>query len=80
MGVFAQTPAKKLSLEQAVQIGVEHNLTLRAARQAQEASKWAVRKAYSNWFPKVEINSGYARLDDETVRRANIFTEIGKLF
>lgn len=79
-GVFAQTTAKKLSLEQSVRIGVEHNLTLRAARQDLEASKWEVRKTYSNWLPKVEINSGYSRLDDETVRRANIFTEIGKSF
>ncbi len=79
-GVFAQTPAKRLSLEQAVQMGVEHNLTLAAARQTQQASKWGVRKAYSNWLPTVEINSGYTRLDGETVRRANIFTEIGKSF
>jgi TolC family type I secretion outer membrane protein len=77
-GVFAQTTAKTLSLEQAVRIGVEHNLSLRAARQDLEGSKWGLRQAYSNWLPKVEIGSGYTRLDDETVRRANIFVDMGR--
>ncbi|MCD6336410.1 MAG: TolC family protein [Candidatus Latescibacteria bacterium] len=77
-GAFAQTTAKTLSLEQAVRIGVEHNLSLRAARQDLETSKWGLRQAYSNWLPKVEIASGYTRLDDETVRRANVFVDMGR--
>ena len=75
---FAQTTAKTLSLEQAVRIGMEHNLTLRAARQNVEASEWGLRQAYSNWLPKVEVAGGYTRLDNETVRRANIFVDMGR--
>lgn len=77
-GAFAQTTAKTLSLEQAVRIGVAHNFTLKAARQDLEASKWGLRQAYTNWLPKVEVASGYTRLDDETVRRANISVDMIK--
>ena len=77
-GAFAQTTNKRLSLEQAVRIGVEHNLTLKAARQDLEASEWGLRQAYSNWLPKVEVAGGYTRLDDETVRRANVFVDMGR--
>ncbi|MFH1005907.1 MAG: TolC family protein [Candidatus Latescibacterota bacterium] len=78
MGASAQTIEKRLSLEEAVGMGVAHNLTLEAARQDQAASGWGLRQAYSNWLPKVEVASGYIRLDNETVRRANVFTDIGR--
>lgn len=75
---LAQGSVRKLSLEEAVRIGLEHNPTLRAARQDVDASKWGLRRAYTNWLPKVDLSSGYTRLDDDTARRANAFVNIGR--
>ena len=73
-----QAMPKTLSLEQAVRIGLEANPTLKAARQDVEGAKWGLREAYTNWLPKVDLSSGYTRLDAETARRANVFVDIGR--
>jgi len=75
---FAGATPKTLSLEQAVRIGLEANPALRAARQDVEGARWGLRGAYTNWLPKVDLNSGYTRLDAETARRANVFADIGR--
>lgn len=75
---FAQATPKTLSLDQAVQIGLEANPALEAARQDVEGAKWGLRQAYTSWLPKVDLSSGYTRLDAETARRANVFVDIGR--
>lgn len=78
MGVSGQVVPDLLSLDQAVKVGLQHNPGLQAAHQNTASARWAERRAYTRWMPKVAANSGYTRLDKQTVRRANVFTDIGR--
>lgn len=78
MDVLGQVIPDPLSLDEALKVGLQHSPSLRAARQGEASARWAKRKAYTNWMPKVAVNSGYIRLDNETVRRANVFTDVGR--
>lgn len=60
-----------LTLDQAVRAAVEHNRTLAGARAEVASAGWGVKKAYANWLPKVELNTGVTRINDEALRLAN---------
>jgi len=66
----AQQP-RRVTLDQAVMTALEYNRTVAAARQQVEASDWGVRKAYTEYLPKVSINQRLTRVDDFSVRQAN---------
>lgn len=67
----AETMPAVLTLGQAVAAAMEQNLTIVGARSGVESAKWGARRAYANWFPKVEMTGGVTRLNDETLRLAN---------
>jgi len=60
-----------LTLDHAIDIALEQNQNLRAARFDVESSRWGTKNAYSNFLPKIEISGGVTRIDPETERRAN---------
>jgi outer membrane protein TolC len=67
-----------LKLEEAIQVALEKNLQLQAARRGARAASWGVKNAYTQFLPSVNLQFGYTRLDAATVERANIFTGIGR--
>ncbi len=66
--LFAQEP---LTLEKAVQTALEQNQSLTGARADRESAHWGKLNAFTNFMPKINLSSGYTRIDDETDRRAN---------
>jgi len=60
-----------LTLDRAVRTAVERNRTLAGARAEVASARWGVKKAYANWLPKVEVNTGVTRINDEALRLAN---------
>lgn len=69
---------ERITLSEAIQIALEKNATLSAARYAREASGHRLKKAKADLFPKADVRIGYSRLDPGTVRRGNIFVDIGR--
>jgi len=67
-----------ISLQKAIRTALRHNPELSAARHDLEAASWRVRKSYLDLLPKVDMDFGYTRLDNATVRRANIFVPVGR--
>lgn len=65
--------AVHITLENAAFRALEHNYSLRAFRYAHRAAAWAHRQAKAQLLPSISLESGYTRLDDETVSRANAF-------
>jgi len=64
-----------LTMEEAVERSLERNPSLRAAEENRAASRWGVRKAYSNYFPRVNISQSYLQQDKKTIRQANFAIE-----
>ncbi|MDZ7343318.1 MAG: TolC family protein, partial [candidate division KSB1 bacterium] len=62
-----------LPLNDAMQIALEKNLRLRAARKNVSAANWSVKNAYAQFLPTVNFNLNYLRLDTGTLGRANAF-------
>ncbi len=60
-----------LTLSDAVDLALEHNLTLEAARQDHEAARWGVRSAWASLLPSVSLTSTARRVDPDTYERAN---------
>ncbi len=60
-----------LTLERAVELAAEHNLSLNAAREDYEAAKWGLRGAWASLFPSIRLSSTARRIDEETFNRAN---------
>jgi outer membrane protein TolC len=60
-----------LTLEAAVELAREHNLSLAAAREDYEAARWGLRGAWASLFPSVRLSSTARRIDEETFARAN---------
>jgi outer membrane protein len=67
-GASAQKP---LTLDQAVDLALRQNTSLRAASLDHESSTWNTRQAYTNFLPRVELSAGVTRIDAETDARAN---------
>lgn len=53
------------SLEQAWNIALEHDHLLKAAQQRENAAQFVVLAAQTNRFPKIDIETGYMRLQSE---------------
>jgi outer membrane protein TolC len=68
----------KISLDRAVEMALQNNYSLKSAKYDFDAVHWQMRGAYSTILPKVQVNSSFTKLDGETVRRANIFTDVGR--
>jgi outer membrane protein TolC len=60
-----------LTLDQALRTALDRNRTIAGARSEVASAAWGTRRAYANWLPKVEVNGGVTRVDDETLRLAN---------
>jgi outer membrane protein len=66
-----QVVAGVLTLDEAVAIALDGNLSLRAAREDYEAAKWGLRGARAALFPSIGLSSTARRVDPETYERAN---------
>lgn len=64
-----------ITLEQAVDIAFENNLSLKAAYEDYDAAKWGLRSARASLLPSVHLTSTVTRVDRETYRRANASLE-----
>jgi len=71
---------QKLTLARAVERALADNRSLAAQRHKLEATGWAVKKAYSDFLPKVSLNQRMTRVDDFSVRNANFAIEGLKSF
>jgi multidrug efflux system outer membrane protein len=61
-----------MTLSQAVAKALARNHGLAAKRHACTAATWNQRQARAQLLPSLSLESGYTRLDDETVARANV--------
>ncbi|RMF58316.1 MAG: TolC family protein [Calditrichaeota bacterium] len=69
---------RTFTLEQAIETALANNPRLLAARENQQASRYGVRAARLDLLPRADLEFNYARLDPGTVRRGNVFVEIGR--
>ncbi len=69
--------AISLSLEEAEQIAISNNLELKKEDLSKKAVLWEKWDAIAQYLPSLSINTTHLRLDDDTFRRANAFTNIG---
>jgi TolC family type I secretion outer membrane protein len=69
---------ERLSLEQAVDLALEHNHQLAASESDHEGMRWAVNRSKSMMLPRLSLDAGWTRVDDGTVRRGNVFTDAGR--
>jgi outer membrane protein len=63
--------ARSLTIDEAVELALDGNLSLEAARLDYEASKWGLRSARASLFPSVRLSSTARRVDPDTYERAN---------
>lgn len=63
--------ARELTMNEAVELALERNLSLEAARQDYESAKWGLRGARASLFPSVGLSSTARRVDPDTYSRAN---------
>ncbi len=63
--------SEKMTLNNAINIALENNYTIRAQKEKLTASDWSVKSAYSEYLPKVSWNQRLTRVDDTSVRYAN---------
>lgn len=63
--------ADALSLERAVEIALDDNLSLGASRADYEAAKWGLRSARGSLLPSIRFTSSATRVDPDTYARAN---------
>lgn len=75
-----QTPENLYSLQQIIAIALENNLSLEAAKYKLKAADWGVKKAYSEFLPKLAFNQRLTKVDDFSVWNANIAIEGIKSF
>ncbi|MCP4726978.1 MAG: TolC family protein [bacterium] len=72
---FSRQAVNKMTLENAINIALENNYTIRAQKEKLSASDWSVKSAYSEYLPKVSLNQRLTRVDDTSVRYANFAIE-----
>ena len=63
--------ARELSLDEAVELALERNLSLEAARLDHESANWGLRSARASLLPSVSLSSTARRVDRDTYERAN---------
>jgi TolC family type I secretion outer membrane protein len=69
---------KIITLTEAIKIALENNTSLKAAQHDLRASRYRVKKSELDLFPRADLQFSYSRLDPATVRRGNVFVEIGR--
>lgn len=77
-GLSEGNGVQRITLEEAVHLALENNPTLKAARQAEKASQHAVDQSRFDLLPQADLQFSYARLDPGTVRRGNVFVDVGR--
>ncbi len=63
--------ARELSIDEAVELALQRNLSLDAARLDYESAKWGLRSARASLLPSVGLSSTARRVDPDTYERAN---------
>jgi outer membrane protein TolC len=63
--------ARELSIDEAVELALERNLSLDAARLDCESANWGLRSARASLLPSVGLSSTARRVDPDTYERAN---------
>jgi outer membrane protein TolC len=63
--------ARELSIDEAVELALERNLSLQAARLDHESANWGLRSARASLLPSVGLSSTARRVDRDTYERAN---------
>jgi outer membrane protein len=63
--------AASLTIDEAVSLALDRNLSLEAARLDYESANWGVWSARASLLPSVHLSSTARRVDPETYRRAN---------
>ena len=76
----APIPEKIYSFRQIIKLALENNRSIQAAQYKLDASNWNVKKAYSEFLPKVLLSQRFTRNDDISVRNANFAIEGIKSF
>lgn len=76
--VAGRLNGKLTTLDEAIEIALKNNPSLNAAREGLRASVYRVKKSRSDLFPKADLQFSYSRLDPRTVRRGNVFVDIGR--
>ncbi|MFQ5864514.1 MAG: TolC family protein [bacterium] len=69
---------KLITLNEAIEIALENNSSLKAAYQGLQASQYRVKKSRLDLLPKADLQFSYSRLDPGTVRRGNVFVDVGR--
>ena len=77
-GLKAAQNGKGITLNEAIEIALDNNAGLRAARADLEASGHRVINARLDLLPKADLQFSYARLDPASVRRGNVFVDVGR--
>lgn len=67
-----------LTLGEAIETALQNNARLKAARQSLSAARYHLRKSRLDLLPKADLQFSYARLDPATVRRGNVFVDVGR--
>ncbi|MFQ5822559.1 MAG: TolC family protein [bacterium] len=73
-----QKNGKLISLNEAIKIALQNNASLKAAQQGLRVANYKVKKSRLDLFPKADLQFNYARLDPRTVRRGNVFVDVGR--
>jgi outer membrane protein TolC len=63
--------ARELNIDEAVELALERNLSLDAARLDYESANWGLRSARASLLPSVGLSSTARRVDQDTYTRAN---------
>lgn len=70
-GATDGSSSARLTIDEAVELALEHNLSLEAARLDFESAKWGVRSARAALLPSLRLSSTARRVDPDTYERAN---------
>ncbi len=62
---------RQYSLRQLIAFALEYNRSIQAAKYKLNASDWNVKKAYSEFLPKITLSQRFTRNDNISVRNAN---------
>ncbi|MFQ5754180.1 MAG: TolC family protein, partial [bacterium] len=76
--IAADQNGKIITLDEAVEIALNNNASLKAAKADLKAMGYNVRKTKLDLLPKADVQFNYARLDPGTVRRGNVFVDVGR--
>ncbi len=77
-GLKADQNGKVITLREAIEIALKNNPALKAAKADLKASGHHVKKARLDLLPKADLQFSYARLDPGSVRRGNVFVDVGR--